>query len=272
MLYFSVALYPEAAPVIKRFSMKPAGGRLGSLYRSEDALLVLTGSGLLAASAALSEALTLFPPSSDDILINLGICGAPEGFGRQGEWFRISKITDAGTGRDFYPELLFTSPLREATLRTVAASEASPVTLTDMEAASVFQTAQAFFPPERMLFYKGISDFGIEAGGRLDAASVTESVASVLPFVLSEAETVSSLPKETASLSAETEQAVAELSKRIDASASMEHEIRLLAVYRTYRSGDAAEVIMAFCAGIPESVTRREGKKILEQFRDNCLS
>ncbi|MBO4400177.1 MAG: hypothetical protein J5795_08625 [Lachnospiraceae bacterium] len=272
MLYFCVALYPEAAPVLSSFGMKSAGGRIGSLYRSDEAILVLTGSGSVTASAALAEALTLFPPSANDLLINLGICGAPSGFCPAGSWFRIHKITDSATGRDFYPELLFTTSFPEAALTTTGVPASSPASLTDMEAAGIFLTGQSFFPPERMLFYKSVSDFGVAEGERLTPANVTALVERALPDILADAVVLRDSLSSAPVLSEASGQAVSEMVRRLDASAAMEHEIRLLASYRTFRQDDAAAKIMAFLAAVPEPVTRREGKKLLEQFRNECLA
>ena len=272
MLYFIVALYPEAAPVISRFQMKPAGGRIGSVYASENAVLVLTGSGPVAAAGALAEALTLFPPTEHDILINLGICGAPAGFCEPGTWFRINKITDNAAGRDFYPEILFSPGFPEAALMTYSNPVAAPSALTDMEASAVYQTGQSFFPPERMLFYKGVSDFGVSEGARLNPSDVTALIEKVLPDILSEANGImQALPSDPV-LSEAAEAAVSKLCGLLSASVTMEHEIRLLAVYREFRCHDAAEFLMAFAAGIEEGVARREGKRLLEQFRNDCLA
>ena len=292
MLYFCMALYPEAGPVITRFQMKPAGGRIGSVYASDEAILVLTGIGPVAAAGALSEALTLFPPAETDMLINIGICGAPAGFCEAGTWLRIHKITDAATGRDFYPEILFPSVFREAALATVstpmkASQEAASATsgasvttsasaasavLSDMEASALYQTGQAFFSPERMLFYKGVSDFGVTEGTRLNPSDVTALIEKALPDILSEAEGILSVLPSDPVLSEAAETAVTKLCKLLSASVTMEHEIRLLAAYRTFRCGDAAEFFMAFAAGIEGPVVRREGKRLLEQLRKDCLA
>ena len=272
MLYFCVALYPEAVPVIARFQMKPAGGRIGSVYASDEAVLVLTGTGPVAAAGALAEALSLFPPADSDILINLGICGAPAGFCEPGTRFRIHKITDAASGRDFYPEILYPTGFREAALTTVSVPMTAPVALTDMEASALYQTGQAFFSPERMLFYKGVSDFGVSEGTCLNPSDVTALIEKALPDILAEAEGITNaLPSEPV-LSEATEEAVAELCRLLSASVTMEHEIRLLAAYRTFRCGDAAEFFMGFAAGIEEPVVRREGKRLLEQLRKDCLA
>ena len=272
MLYFCIALYPEAGPVITRFQMKPAGGRIGSVYASDEAILVLTGSGPVAAAGALSEALTLFPPAETDMLINIGICGAPAGFCEAGTWLRIHKITDAATGRDFYPEILFPSVFREAALATVSTPMSNPATLSDMEASALYQTGQAFFSPERMLFYKGVSDFGVTEGTRLNPSDVTALIEKALPDILSEAEGILSVLPSDPVLSEAAETAGTKLCKLLSASVTMEHEIRLLAAYRTFRCGDAAEFFMAFAAGIEGPVVRREGKRLLEQLRKDCLA
>ncbi|MBO4324983.1 MAG: hypothetical protein J5845_06280 [Lachnospiraceae bacterium] len=272
MLWFFTAIYPEAAPVVSRYAMKRTAGRFADIFRGEDAVLVLTGSGPVRAASAVSEALTLDAPGPKDILINLGICGAPEGYAF-GECCRIHKITDACSCRDFYPDLLADSAFREAALTTYGKPCEAPETLADMEGSAFFETAVKAVSPDRIFLYKIVSDRGNTDA--LTPQTVTNLIAKALPGIISEAERYASLLPEPKELSAEAEEAADGICRLLDASVTMRSEIMKLALYIELRDGNAAERLRAFLneEGISgeQPLRRKEGKIILEHLRQFCL-
>ena len=311
MLYFITAIYPEAHPVIGHFSMRAQGGRFGDIYCSEDALLTVSGSGPVNASAAVAELLSLFPPADCDFLVNIGICGAPfpgdsskasgaapeasalNAFENSsalspavGDCFRINKVTDGDTGMEFYPDIMTAPSFREAALTTVSRPATDPHGLTDMEGSAVIKTALHAFSPDRIFLYKIVSDFGIPASsGSLSDIREAESpvlgpddvsrlVRSFLSAVIKEVTGYASLLPPPSGLT-EAELAAADrLSEAIDASESMRMECLRLARYLHYRDGDAAGTILSFLDGLLPAdghFRRKEGKVILEQFRQFCL-
>ncbi len=272
MLYITTAIYPEAAAVLKELPMKKVASRYGAIYLGDSTLLVITGVGSVAAALSVSEALTLYPPGATDLLINYGSCAAPKGSAACGDTFRLHKITEAATGRNFYPDIMFQSRFDEASLVSVPAVSSDPDTLTDMEAAAVYQAGCAFFSPDRMLFYKCVSDFGMTKQASLTPDGLKALLSSHIRAVLSEASAYEYALKAQPILSEEDLAAVRLFASRIDASASMEQELQRLAGYLRYRDGNAASVIEAFLKDCPESVHRKEGKEILEKFRQLCLS
>ena len=311
MLYFITAIYPEAHPVIGHFSMRAQGGRFGDIYCSEDAVLTVSGSGPVNASAAVAELLSLYPPADCDFLVNIGICGAPfpgdgsgasgaapegsvmNGFGNSsalssavGDCFRINKVTDGDTGREFYPDIMTAPSFREAALTTVSRPATRPRGLTDMEGAAVIRTALRAFSPDRIFLYKIVSDFGIPASSGslpddrdtdapvVNPDGVRSLVNSVLPAVIKEVTGYASLLPPPSGLTKAELDAVERLSETIDASESMRMECLRLARYLHYRDNDAAGTILSFLDGLPSAdrlFRRKEGKVILEQFRQFCL-
>ncbi|MBO4696524.1 MAG: hypothetical protein J5643_04470 [Lachnospiraceae bacterium] len=273
MLYLFTAIHPEAAPVVSHYAMQKTGGHFGSIYRSDEAVLVLTGSGPVQTAAAVAEALSCCPPGENDILVNLGICGAPDGY-TAGQCFRIHKLTDAGSGRDFYPDIMMPSAFPEAALVTVSKPCPAPETLVDMEGAAFYMTASKLVSSDRIFVYKIVSDHGTDAAV-LTPQRVTELVGNVLQGILSEAEQyASALPKQPA-LSAEAQAAAEKLCEYLDASVTMKSEIMKLAFYLELRGADAAETIRSFLSeeGLsdPSGLRRKEGKHVLKQFRQYCL-
>lgn len=280
MIYFCAAIYPEAAPILSHFSMKSEGGRYGTLYRSPEAVLILCGIGPVSCALAMAEAFTRIPPSATDVLVQIGICGAPAEEASLWEWFRINKITECDTGRDFYPDVFLSGSFPEHSLRTVSTVSEAPDSLVDMEAAAAFQAGRPFFSPERMLFYKCVSDFGtvsLSADASANAGAVTPDaisahVAEALPRILSEAAEAAKLSVPDRTLNAEEEAAVIRLAERIDASAAMTQELHRLSEYLLYRDGSPLPALEHALLELTEPIHRKEGKLYLEQFRKDCLS
>jgi hypothetical protein len=165
MISVFTALYPEAEPLLSEFrrrgiSMKrlPAGNL--SVWRSEDGrfMLTVTGSGEIASAVTAARLLTQFPA---DFAVNFGTAAGRDPVTA---CFRIHKITEEATGRDFYPGLVWRTAFSERTLRTVPQQENSGnsdlSSLTDMEGAGFFQAAARFLSPDRILLLKVVSDAG----------------------------------------------------------------------------------------------------------------
>lgn len=275
MLYITTAIYPEAAAVLKELPLKKTASRYGAIYTGPSAHLIVTGAGTVSAALSVSEALTLSPPKDEDLLLNIGLCAAPEGAATLGEAFFIHKITEAATGRDYYPDMMFSSAYPEASLMTVPTICKSPVCLTDMEASAVYQAGRAFFSPDRMLFYKIVSDFGASNGESEETFTPDKLTALLTPHIkpiLKEASAYASTLTGEALLSEDELSMTRELLLRIDASATMEAELRQLVRYLRYRDGNVTEPLRAFLLHYPEPVHRKEGKVILEAFRKYCLT
>ena len=274
MLYVVTAIKAEAEPFLSRYAFHPVAARYGRIFLCEQTesdtslVLVLTGPGLHAAVSALTEALTLYPPKAQDLLLNIGICGAPAC--QFGGAYRIHKITDFATGLDFYPDILQSSAFREAPLVTFPNICDNPEQLTDMEASGIFYAGRPFFSPDRMFFYKAVSDCGTDYP---TPQEVTSLIDGLLPAVLSELNAYSRLLQTKPSFSDSDENAVKRLLALIDASVTMEHEVWKLAEYLLYREDvTVADYIEAFLQDISEPFHRKEGKILLEKFRRQILS
>lgn len=292
MLYFFTAIYPEAAPIAGSFGLKREAGMFGTLFSGSDAVLTVSGSGSVAMAAAAAETLSKYPPKAGDLAVNVGICGAPETY-PLGNCYRIHKITDAGTGRDFYPDILTASLFPEAPLTTYPAPCPAPETLSDMESSAFYETVSKAFAPDRIFLYKIVSDHGIPGGVQKDsqpltaqavtesdshpltAQDVTESVRAVFDRIRKETEAYASLQSGLPRLSEEAVLAADSLCRLLDASVTMQNDIQKYALYLQFRNGNAAEAIQAFLReeGLTDSppLRRKEGKLVLERFRRYCL-
>lgn len=156
MTYLITALDAEARPFIEYYKLKRTSLLPYTLYSNDTTLLLVTGIGKLNAAMAVSALLGWCIPSDQDILINIGICGAPVEY-TLGEALLIHQIHS--DNRHYYPDILYTHPLREASLLCVDEGQNSvhpfPV---DMESSGVFQASSRFFKLHQMAYLKIVSD------------------------------------------------------------------------------------------------------------------
>lgn len=185
MIYLFTAMYCEAFPLIQYYRLKketsqthfqiftnesksipyataPKEGVI--LGYPEEMLLVITGTGMIAAASAVSAVLTAYPPADQDFLVNIGICA---GLSKRKECFLCNKITEQTTGKTFYPDLIYRHPFSESELITAAVpvrkdelEAVQNMHLYDMEASAVYQAGSYFLGPHQMFFLKMISDGG----------------------------------------------------------------------------------------------------------------
>lgn len=138
MIYLFTALYPEAKPLIRAFSLKRVQDGLPfDVYENADTSirLVISGTGMCAAAAATAAVFGRYGAANEDHLINVGTCAAESdtkdhqtnarlcrgenGVGkRSGEAYLCHKITDRNTGHTYYPDMLYRHTFAEAQIIT----------------------------------------------------------------------------------------------------------------------------------------------------------
>lgn len=199
MIYIFVALYPEAKPIIQKLGLKRKRAEFGFDIYSADTpgiRLVITGTGLVSAAAAVGSTLAYYHAGRDRediILVNFGSCAGRGGVGRV---FLCNKIIDRISGHTFYPDILYCHNFPESYVVTEPEvlkdgldylqegdlydrgdledeQDNSPGDgLHDMEAAAIYQAGSRFLAPHQMSFIKVISDSGM--GRELCVKELTE--------------------------------------------------------------------------------------------------
>ena len=92
-----------------------------SAERGERILLTLTGEGRNNAAAAVATTLAKEEAKKGDILLSIGSAAMLKGVGEErllGKWFLIHALEEEGSGRAFYPELLYQTDFPTARLIT----------------------------------------------------------------------------------------------------------------------------------------------------------
>lgn len=178
-----------------------AGKELSAMKESKGAygriLLTICGEGRNNAAAAVAATLAKEGAKRGDILLSLGSAAVLKGAGEErslGQWFLLHALEEAGSGRAFYPELLYQTDFPMARLitgdRVLRHSDVNWATETksysskekelsqasdsgkegtfpeesllyDMESTAVFQSANAFLSLENLFFLRCATDFGV---------------------------------------------------------------------------------------------------------------
>lgn len=135
MITIYCALYAEAQYLIQHYELKKATeSRHFQIFFNEKwkIRLVITGVGKLNATVAMAEISTIYPPAEEDLMVNYGSCAAEgmlmpgegEGGGGAcvplGSIIMVNKLTDAESGRTFYPDMIYRHPFTEGEVFTSA--------------------------------------------------------------------------------------------------------------------------------------------------------
>ena len=176
MITILTALYPEAKGLIERLNLKQNNDEtIYRLFEGEQVRLVITGVGMISAAAAAARHFTKYPAvSTGDLVINLGVAGLSKADSSDcniGDLFLASKLTEKATGRTFYPDFLYRHSFRQLPLVTVPivckdASTFVEPSLIDMEASALYQALLPHISPDRMFFFKVVSDIPGEASDK----------------------------------------------------------------------------------------------------------
>lgn len=260
------ALQKEAAPLIHALNLKQTDGRI-RCFRNEDTILTLTGTGPLSAAAAVSAVLAQNQADETDFLINAGIAAGVAG----AEWmrvYRIHKVHDCASERDYYPDLPSDRLFPEAALLTGSAlfrkgqhaiHSESPL-LYDMEGSAILHAGSMFLPLHRICLLKAVSD-----SGEVPSDETISRCASLLcDAVLRELERLRS-DSSPVPLHSDIPSSLRTLSAELNASVTMERRLNQLLRYCALAGIDPSSVLQQLReAGRLPAASREEGKKILE--------
>ena len=292
MIYVMMALYQEAHGLIRELELKKNTAYAPfEVFDNESAgiRLVVTGVGEIAAAAATAAVCARDGADAADFLVNIGCCAAggcepadrdmDSGYGAAhaaqiGDLYVCHKITEQETGKTFYPDILYRHPWKERELVTGMQPLQRAVAhgaLYDMEAAAVYQAGIRFFSPDRMLFLKVVSDFGIAGQERMTAEALTglleQHVKEVVAFLTNLREAA-----DEDGILQEDETVLERLFAALHCSQTMRASARQYITYAALTGYDwKAELEEWYARGLLPCKDRREGKVRLEEFKQVLL-
>ena len=304
MIYVVTALYQEAHGFIRELELKKNTAYAPfEVFDNENAgiRLVVTGVGEIAAAAVVAAVCAQDGADAADFLINIGCCaaanagadsgcetvdsGMDSGYGAAhaaqiGDLYVCHKITEQATGKTFYPDILYRHPWKERELVTgmqPLQRAAAHGALYDMEAAAVYQAGIRFFSPDRMLFLKVVSDFGIAGQERMTAEALTglleqhgQEVVAFLTNLREAADEEETLRND--GILQEDETVLERLFAALHCSQTMRASARQYITYAALTGYDwKAELEEWYARGLLPCKDRREGKVRLEEFKQVLL-
>lgn len=164
MITYIVAMFDEAKPLIDKYRMKKVSDEtFYQFFTGDDAELVLTGIGYTNVIRVLSRHFAIHTPKKSDIAVNFGISGStiPDSVGKL---YYVNSIYDNIFDKYFYPDMLFKNNFLKAQCTThidICKSEDElkiKSELVDEEASAIYESLISYFSPDRLFFFKVVSD------------------------------------------------------------------------------------------------------------------
>lgn len=269
MIIFHTALRPEASPFISLLGLKKdISWHTHELYRANNIMLLVSGTGKVRTAVALAALLgSISRELQMDklILVNTGIAG---GHQPVGSCFQINKVSDIGSLRRYYPDMIVKSPFAEAPLTTVEV----PVTdganglneAVDMEASGFMEASRPFCGTHQLAMFKVISDnYGC---GNLTVAKIEAFIASHAEAIIEYAGKLSLYIEEKVSGFSEAENNwLTHLTDALELSHSQSQMLTSWAKSYHARGGNLLEVTPSIDK--KDRFTRDERKKILQSLK-----
>ncbi len=290
MIIFATSLYSEAKPLIQFLNLKKNTiEHHFQLFENEQYHIIITGCGMIPSAISLSRYFTLYPPKDTDIFINLGIAGCiskkiTKNEQLIGKIFLTSKITEQCTKRTFYPDILYqhtfhilpliTTPIVVETISDFF----DDTTLVDMEASSLYQATLPYISPERMFFFKIISDIVGITSVQKEMISpeqlISPHVQSILDFAtqIQTMQTVDSFEKTTA-LTESEQVLIDKISSRLCFTETMAGEFHRFITYAKLDNKPLNQILNNFLDNLPETAIlgKKQTMPYLTALREQIL-
>ena len=161
MLYIVTALYIEAKPLISLFNLKKDNSYTKfQVFSNEDVKLIISGTGKVKSATALTYLVSKEDIKKNDYIVNIGFVASNKN-SQLGDIVYVSKIQNAYSNFDFYPEMIYKHNFLEGSLTTfdsIVEKKIENIEYIDMEAYGFFQTASIFFKKDKIMVLKIVSD------------------------------------------------------------------------------------------------------------------
>ncbi|WP_234122053.1 5'-methylthioadenosine/S-adenosylhomocysteine nucleosidase family protein [Clostridium hydrogenum] len=275
MTYFLTALYYEAKGIISHYKMKKVVEAIKfQVFKGDNEMLIIAGTGGIKAVVATAYLLNCFGYKENDMLINLGICGAVKNNFDIGEVVLCNKLIDDFSNRSFYPDILFKHPFKEGSLQSLkgvmgqANKEQIEGDIIDEEGAFVYQVASMFLKPHNIHIIKIVSDV-------LNPTSVTkEKIQSLMemkmPQIFNWLENRTAVKTEVSNIiSLDEYKLLSVLTTKMKLTTAMNMELEKLFKQYKVRNGHVMDVVRGFAKIQCES--KNEGKRVFGELKQRLM-
>lgn len=266
MIYIFVPMYAEAAPLIEKLGLKRTElfGNIQT-FSDETFLLTICGTGMLNAAVSVASVLAKTEAGAKDYLVSYGSSASQK---EKEGLYLIHSLKDQSTGRAYYPDLLYQTGLKEASLLTGTEVYRQDFffaeDLYDMEGAAVFHAASFFMGPHQMLFFRFVSDDGkIQNLNREAVRKISGQYADAVIEIWKKLP----VPKEE-----KQEEDISQLCEDLGCSETMKRELHKLIRYAQLEEISWKQKTASYYAeGILPVKTKEEGKRVFYEIRKFIL-
>lgn len=275
MVYFLTALYYEAKDIICHYKMKKVIGITKfQVFKGENEILIISGTGGIKAIVAATYLLTNFEHNEDDIFVNIGTCGSVKNNFREGEVFLCNKLVDNFSKKAFYPDMLFKNPFNEGILESFSnvvnanIEQNIEADIVDQEGAFVYEAVSMFFNPQNIYIIKIVSDM-------LNSSLVTpQSIERLMGEAMPEVynwlkERVKVKFNNQDIISMEEYKLLKDLSENIKLTLAMDIELKKLSKQYKIRNGYIIDVINKYKNS--ECKSKIEGKRVFGELKTRLM-
>lgn len=302
MITLITALYPEAKPFITALHLKQQPEETHyQLFEGEGIRLLVTGTGMISAATAAARHFALYPPETEqDLILNIGVAGYVPGTalsfeatalpqGKEfssatphtGDLFLASRLTEQATGRTFYPDFLYKHafhllPLATTPVVCTDASEFPEETLVDMEATALYQALLPHIFPDRMLYFKIISDvIGEETATQVRPEELLSPHAeAILSYAMRLHEFLKATAHPGITYTEEEAAFISQIRALLPMTETMSREFERLLAYAKLSGNTLNNVLKDFVSTLSETTIRgkKQAMPYLEMLREMILN
>lgn len=275
MITYITALYEEAKIIIDKYKMKKRlDETFFQYFASSDAELIITGVGYPNVFKSISRHFSLRVPSSNDIVVNIGICGSTINDSISNLYY-INKITDSVFDRYYYPDLLFKNSFNQASVTSYKSlCDKTDDLLADMEAAPLYEALSSFFSPDRVFFFKIVSDYiGVKTD--FSKISISDLISSHFDEIDSFIRAVSMFYDEytdnSFSLTEEEQSMFYELSDKLSLTQSMRDSFYRLLKFRNLNNQCSTNILADYLDKCKDLVSKNDKKNVFNELKTSLM-
>ncbi|NLM28268.1 MAG: hypothetical protein GX211_08890 [Clostridiaceae bacterium] len=252
MIMIFTALNCEAKPIIRYFGLKKDPQfHMFQVFKNEDIILLVTKPGIVNAAIGVAHLCSVCPPNSSDLLLNIGICGAKNRNMPIGTVYLCNKIYEMETGFCYYPDMIYAHPFKESGILSstspVLENSAAdlPENLADMEAVGIYRAGILFFQLHQMFIVKIVSDH--LQFDKIDSNVVSDLIGRNMPEIAAWITRLHSGMINTPPVfTPEEENLLAEVSKYLRLTVSMQNQLRQAIHYYKLQHGSFSAQLSSF--------------------------
>lgn len=278
MIYICSAMYIEAEPFIKRLDLKKdTQVTKFQIFRNENFILLITGTGKVKSSIAATYMLTKYEPHESDIFLNIGFCGSKNTDYEIGQTFLCNKIIDNDTQKTYFTDILFKNPFNETSIETFSIPVNSEslqkdidAELVDMESSALYESTLTFMQPHQLFFIKIISDYlnhSFTQDDILNLKALIKNASKVIIPWLTDLNKKFNYSRDI--LSPKDIAVIDSLSDNLKLSCTMKNEFKQIIKYHELVNNDFSDIVSA---ALPlKCKYKREGKVYLEKIKQRFI-